>query len=142
MWVTKLLISPVKIRIFAQKSPNLARKWHFCSFWARPCWLIWCPVVSCGARVLSRKTTIYFIILPVMGPADDPLCYPFWRCLRAHRGRALQVLSLLVIFLIVLINIIVADLRTKNEDNTLGKGGMWGLRVLLGFLKFFCLKTI
>ena len=84
----------------------------------------------------------YFDFFPVMGPADDPLCHPLWRCLRAHRGRALQVLSLLVIFLIVLINIIVAELRTKNDDNTLGKGGMWGLRVLLGFLKFFCLKTI
>ena len=49
-----------------------------------------------------------------MGPADDPLCYPLWRCLRAHRGRALQVLSLLVIFLIVLIMIIVAELRSKK----------------------------
>jgi len=36
-WVTKLLISPVKIRI-------LARNWHFWLFWARPCRLIWCPV--------------------------------------------------------------------------------------------------
>ena len=75
----------------------------------------------------------YFDFFPVMGPADDPLCHPLWRCLRAHRGRALQVLSLLVIFLIVLINIIVAELGTKNDDNTLGKGGMWGLQVLLGF---------
>ena len=52
-----------------------------------------------------------------MGPADDPLCYPLWRCLRAHRGRALQVLSLLVIFLIVLIMIIVAELRSKKVLN-------------------------
>ena len=52
-----------------------------------------------------------------MGPADDPLCYSLWRCLRAHRGRALQVLSLLVIFLIVLIMIIVAELRSKKVLN-------------------------
>ena len=29
MWVTKLLISPVKKGFFAQKRPNLARNWHF-----------------------------------------------------------------------------------------------------------------
>ena len=52
MWVTKLLISPVKIRIFCPKSPNLAQKWHFCSFWARPCRLIWCPVG--GLVVMAR----------------------------------------------------------------------------------------
>ena len=33
MWVTKLLISPVKKRIFAQKRPNLAQNWHFWSIW-------------------------------------------------------------------------------------------------------------
>ena len=31
-WVPKLLISQVKIRIFAQKQPNVARNWHFWSF--------------------------------------------------------------------------------------------------------------
>ena len=43
----------------------MAKIWHFCSFWARPCWLIWCPVGEliggCGARAVSRKTPIYFI---------------------------------------------------------------------------------
>ena len=62
MWVTKLLISPVKKGIFAQKRPNLARIWHFWSIWARPCRLIQCPVGGCGARAVSRKTPIYFII--------------------------------------------------------------------------------
>ena len=34
MWVTKLLISPVKKGFFAQKRPNLAQNWHFWSIWA------------------------------------------------------------------------------------------------------------
>ena len=50
---------------FVQERPNMAQNWHFCSFWARPCWLIWCPfgglVGGCGARAVSRKTPIYFI---------------------------------------------------------------------------------
>ena len=37
MWLTKHLISPVKIRIFAQNRPNLAQNRHVCLFWARPC---------------------------------------------------------------------------------------------------------
>ena len=45
-----------------KKRPN----WHFWAFWARPCWLIWCPVgglaSGCRVRALSRKTTIYFIL--------------------------------------------------------------------------------
>ena len=65
MWVTKLLISPAKIRIFCPKRTKLGRDWHFCSFWDRPCRLIWCPVDGlvggCGARAVSRKTPIYFI---------------------------------------------------------------------------------
>ena len=65
MWVTKLLISPVKKGFFAQKRPNLAQNWHFWSIWAWPCRLIWCPVYGsvggCGARAVSRKTPIYFI---------------------------------------------------------------------------------
>ena len=32
MWVTKLLISPVKKGFFAQKLPNLAQNWHFRQF--------------------------------------------------------------------------------------------------------------
>ena len=66
MWVTKHLISPVKIRIFAQKRPNFARNWHFYSLSVRPCRLISCPVSGlvggCGARAVSRKTPIYFIL--------------------------------------------------------------------------------
>ena len=65
LWVTKLLISPVKKGFFAQKRPNLAQNWHFWSIWARPCRLIQCPVGGsvggCGARAVSRKTPIYFI---------------------------------------------------------------------------------
>merc|ERR1712240_690497 len=68
MWVTKLLISPVKKGFFAQKRPNLAQNWHFWSFWARQCRLIQCPVGGsvggCGARAVSRKTPIYFIETP------------------------------------------------------------------------------
>ena len=67
MWLPKLLLSPMRIRIFAQEQPNLARKWHFWSFWARPCCLIWYPVGGlvgdCGARAVSCKTPIYFIIM-------------------------------------------------------------------------------
>ena len=62
MWVTKHLISPVKLRIFAQERPNLARNWHFCQ--ALPAHLVpcWWVDVGCGVRAVSRKTPIYFII--------------------------------------------------------------------------------
>ena len=57
MWVTKLLISPIKIRILC---PKIA---EFCIF--VHCRLIWCPVGGlaggCGARAVSRKTPFYFI---------------------------------------------------------------------------------
>ena len=53
-----------KKEFFAQKRPNLAQNWH--SILARPCRLIRCPVGGsvggCGARAVSRKTPIYFII--------------------------------------------------------------------------------
>jgi len=67
MWVTKLLISEVKKKgFFAQKRPNLAQNWHIWSIWARPCRLIQCPVGGSvggfGARAVSRKTPIYFIL--------------------------------------------------------------------------------
>ena len=58
MWVTKLLISPVKIRIFCPKKPNLARKWHFCSFWARPCRLIWLVVVARRLYLARHQFTL------------------------------------------------------------------------------------
>ena len=55
--------SSKKKGFFAQKRPNLAQSWHFWSIWAR---LIQCPVDGsvggCGARAVSRKTPIYFIV--------------------------------------------------------------------------------
>ena len=54
MWVTKLLISPGKIRIFF---PKLALLFILGR-------LIWCDVGGlvggCGAQAVSRKTPIYF----------------------------------------------------------------------------------
>ena len=45
----------------------MAQNWHFWSIWAR---LIQCPVDGsvggCGARAVSRKTPIYFIVIMVM----------------------------------------------------------------------------
>ena len=59
--------SSKKKGFFAQKRPNLAQNWHFWSIWARPCKLIQCPigglVGGCGARAVSCKTPIYFIII-------------------------------------------------------------------------------
>ena len=74
MWVTKLLISPVKKGFFAQKRPNLAQNWHFWSICARPCRLFRCPVDGsvggCGARAVSHKTPIYFIFLEMVQRDD------------------------------------------------------------------------
>ena len=43
MWVPKLLLPPVKIRILAQYRPNLAKNIYFWSFWSYwPIWYIWC----------------------------------------------------------------------------------------------------
>ena len=64
MWVTKLLISPVKIRIFCPKTTKFGPKFAFLVIFVH-CWLIWCPVGGlaggCGALAVSRKTPIYFI---------------------------------------------------------------------------------
>ena len=61
MWVTKLLISPVKIRIFCPKKSKFGPKMAFLFFLgqALPAHL----VGGCGARAVSRKTPIYFIII-------------------------------------------------------------------------------
>ena len=63
MWVTKLLISPVKKRIFCPKTTQFGLKLAFFVH----CRLIWCPVGGsvggCGARAVSRKTPIYFIFI-------------------------------------------------------------------------------
>ena len=62
--------SSKKKGFFAQKRPNLAQNLHFWSIWARPCRLIQCPVGGsvggCGARAVSRKTPIYFIIITIL----------------------------------------------------------------------------
>ena len=59
MWVTKLLISPVKIRIFCPKKSKFGPKMAFLFFLgqALPAHL----VGGCGARAVSCKTPIYFI---------------------------------------------------------------------------------
>ena len=61
MWVTKLLISPVKIRIFCPKKSKFGPKMAFLFILgqALPAHL----VGGCGARAVSRKTPIYFIYL-------------------------------------------------------------------------------
>ena len=62
MWVTKLLISPVK-KDFLLKNNQIWPKIDVSDH----CWLIWCPVDGlaggCGAGAVSRKTPIYFIKL-------------------------------------------------------------------------------
>ena len=66
MWVTKLLISQVKKRIFCPKSTKFGPKLAFLvdlgqamQAYSMPC----CGSVGgCGARAVSRKTPIYFIL--------------------------------------------------------------------------------
>ena len=65
MWVTKLLIFPVEIRIFCPKTTKFGPKLAFLvnlgqamQAYSMPC----CGSVGgCGARAVSRKTPIYFI---------------------------------------------------------------------------------
>ena len=59
MWVTKLLISPVKIRIFCPKKSKFCPKMAFLVILgqALPAHL----VGVCFARAVSRKTPIYFM---------------------------------------------------------------------------------
>ena len=61
MWVTKLLISPVKKDFLPKNDPIWPKIGIFVH-----CWLIWCPVGGmvggCGARAVSCKTPIYFRI--------------------------------------------------------------------------------
>ena len=61
MWATKLLISPVKKRIFCPKTTKFGPKLAFLVNLGQ------CPVggsvSGCGARAVSRKTTIYVICL-------------------------------------------------------------------------------
>ena len=64
MWVLKLLLPPVKIRIFGPKRAKFSLKYAFIGTY-RHCRFIWCTVAllvgDCGARAVSRKTPISFI---------------------------------------------------------------------------------
>ena len=65
MWVTKLLISPVKKRIFCPKTTKFSPKLAFlpglaASFGSPFGGLVGGLVGGCGARAVSRKTPIYF----------------------------------------------------------------------------------
>ena len=66
MWVTKLLIFPVEIRIFCPKTTKFGPKLAFLvnlgqamQAYSMPCFG---SVGGCGARAVSRKTPIYFIL--------------------------------------------------------------------------------
>ena len=67
MWVTKLLISPVKKRIFCPKTTKFGPKLAYLVIWARPCWLIWCPVGGlaggCGAGCISQDTYLLYVMI-------------------------------------------------------------------------------
>ena len=66
MWVTKLLIFQVKKRIFCPKTTKFGQKLAFLvnfgqamQAYSMPC----CGSVGgCGARAVSRKTPIYFMV--------------------------------------------------------------------------------
>ena len=66
MWVTKLLISPVKKRIFCPKSTKFGPKMAFLFILgqALPAHLVHL-VGGCGARAVPRNTPIYFITMCV-----------------------------------------------------------------------------
>ena len=60
MWVTKLLISQVKNRIFCPKNSKFRPKMAFLFIFGHA--LLAHLVGGCGARAVSRKTTINFIL--------------------------------------------------------------------------------
>ena len=75
MLVPKLLLTPIKIRFFGPKTAKFGPKYAFLVIFCPRttkfgifvhCRLIWCPVGGlvggCGARAVSCKTPIYFII--------------------------------------------------------------------------------
>ena len=64
MWMTKLFISPVKIRIFCPKKSKFGPKMAllFILGQALPAYL----VGGCGAGAVSRKTPIYFITIFIL----------------------------------------------------------------------------
>ena len=65
MWVTKLLIFPVEIRIFCPKTTKFGPKLAFLINLGQAMQASSVPgsgsVGGCGARAVSRKTPIYFI---------------------------------------------------------------------------------
>ena len=65
MWVTKLLIFPVEIRIYCFKTTKFGQKLAFLVNLgqAMHAYLVPCceSVGGCGARAVSRKTPIYFM---------------------------------------------------------------------------------
>ena len=56
----------------------MSQNWHFWSIWARPCRLLQCPVSGsvggCGARAVSRKTPIYFMLKSEVSVLVDEGC--------------------------------------------------------------------
>ena len=96
MWVTKLLISPVKKRIFCPKTTKFGPKLAFLvnlgqamQAYSMPC----CGSVGgCGARAVSRKTPIYFMVLtPCAGFFRQilpwsVLCFPRMKTLPPNVG--------------------------------------------------------
>ena len=96
MWVTKLLIFPVEIRIFCPKTTKFGPKLAFLinlgqamQAYSMPC----CESVGgCGARAVSRKTPVYFMYHPLLTsfyfhllPLLYPCCCLVWRQQRLHR---------------------------------------------------------
>ena len=63
MWVTKLLISPEKKGFFAQTEPIWPEIGTFGQFGPGHAGLLNGSVGGCGARAVSRKTPIYFILI-------------------------------------------------------------------------------
>ena len=61
MWVTKLLISPVKKRIFCSKTTKFSLKLAFLTIAGSV------DGLAGGARAVSRKTPIYFILFILKG---------------------------------------------------------------------------
>ena len=92
MWVTKLLIPPVKIWIVCPKTTKLARNWHFVQCLAKisykkvPRWffVMWAPKLLLSPvkiRILCLKTTqicpkIAFLV--ILGQALPAHLVPCW----------------------------------------------------------------
>ena len=69
-------------KTFDFSSKNFAQNWLFCSFWAWPCWLIWCPVGGlaggCGAGFISQDTYLLYMIYKIyeiMDECNSPFCF-------------------------------------------------------------------